>query len=94
MGAKAYCPACDVETSTIRAGFINEGKCPQCGLSVDAVEQLASAQARGASEELVAKAAAAEVRAQQAEAIAAQYRGLLRQMGSEIERILSGVEDE
>lgn len=67
MSLRAYCPACDSETSSIRAGFLEEGQCPYCGLSADVAGQLAAARVRGADQHLIGQTAKAERRAELAE---------------------------
>lgn len=77
MADKATCPACDSETSTIYRAF-NEGEaCPYCGLPADAANAVLAARERGASEQLVERAALAEQRAAKAEQEIGRLRGRL-----------------
>jgi hypothetical protein len=76
VGNRAWCPACDVATSNIRAAFERDEDCPGCGLSAAAAAELV-ARARGAEFSLVVSTAQAECRAQQAEREAARLRHVL-----------------
>lgn len=88
MSDKAWCPACQTATSTITAGFREQGRCPYCGLSVEVVEQLAAATTRGADEHLVEQAAKAEQRAAAAEQEAQRLRCGLERMQSMLSDLL------
>lgn len=76
MSVKEWCPACGSYTSDVAHAFRHGNPCPVCGLSSAAAE-LVAARARGASVELVERAAKAEVRAGKAEAEAATLRETL-----------------
>jgi hypothetical protein len=80
VGNRAWCPACDVETSSILAGFRDQGQCPNCGLSAAAAEELVAAKRRGAEFFLVVQAAQAECRAQEAEREVARLRVVLERV--------------
>jgi hypothetical protein len=69
---KAICPACDSYTSDIHEAFRSGDKCPYCGLPAKAANAVLAAQERGASEDLVQRAAKAEQRAAKAEQRAAK----------------------
>lgn len=75
---KATCPACDSCTSGIARAFRDGESCPHCDLPADAAAAVLAAQERGASEDLVTRAAKAEQRAAAAEAEAGRLRGVLR----------------
>lgn len=77
MSVKEWCPACGLYTSGVAHAFRHGNPCPVCGLSSAAAAELVAARARGASVELVERAAKAEVRAGKAEAEAATLRETL-----------------
>ena len=74
---KRTCPACDSSSSSIGAGFRDEGECPVCGFPAEAADALERARERGASDELVQRAADAEMRAIRAESEADALRSRL-----------------
>jgi hypothetical protein len=75
---RAYCPACQAETSTILGAFQRGEDCPSCGLSAAAAGELLDLQRRGAEWDTVDRAAKAELRAEAAEREAARLRWRLR----------------
>jgi uncharacterized OB-fold protein len=77
VGNRAWCPACDDETSTIWAAFERGEDCPYCGLSAAAAAELVEFRRRGAEFALVVSTAQAERRAQEAERESARLRKLL-----------------
>ena len=86
MSDRAFCPACNSESSTILAGFRDLGECPNCGLSVTVVEALTAAAKRGADEQLIERTAKAEQRAEAAERELAKLRHALRKIAALIPR--------
>jgi hypothetical protein len=81
MSNKAECPACDSYTSGIYTAFENGEQCPTCGLPAEAAAAVLAARERGASEELVQRAAKAERRAAAAEREAGRLRAALDRIG-------------
>lgn len=90
MSMKAECPACDSETSELYRAFQEGDPCPYCGLPADAANAVLAARERGASEQLVERAAKAEQRAAKAE----QEARRLREALDRIERWLAEVRKE
>lgn len=84
---KMLCPACDSYSSSVGIGFRDEGKCPFCGLPVEAMLALEKASARGAQDSAIKMAAEAEARASRAEAEVVRLRGLLHEIGWTVERV-------
>jgi hypothetical protein len=81
MSDKAICPACDSYTSAIHQAFRDGGACPYCGLPSETANAVLAAQERGASEDLVQRAAKAEQRAAKAEREVLWLRDRLDQIG-------------
>lgn len=64
MSDKMTCPACDSYTSAARWSAYHEGaRCPHCGLPGEVIRAVEIARERGASEQMVERAAKAEQRA-------------------------------
>lgn len=68
MADKAFCPACQSYTSTIREAFDNGQPCPVCGLAAAVAAEIDTIQQRRADEQTKADLEAALVRAGKAEA--------------------------
>lgn len=82
---KATCPACDAQSSSVTAGFLNDGECPFCHLPSTALAELLLAQERGAEESLTKRLAdqAREIVKLKSDLSSAKYaldeiRGLVR----------------
>lgn len=67
MSYKVTCPGCDTATTDNTRGFIDEGKCPKCGLSLDVLHEInrvreshATAEVKAQYEEMAARAGRAE----------------------------------
>jgi hypothetical protein len=87
---KVTCPACDSYSSSVGIGFRDEGKCPFCGLPVEAFVALEKARARGAKDSIVKMSAEAEARAARAEAEVGRLKGLLSEIRWTVERAEKG----
>lgn len=63
-----HCPGCDGNSSDIARGFAEDGKCPECGLSLDTLNEINRVCESRATAEVKAQCEAWMVRAGKAEA--------------------------
>lgn len=80
MSLRAWCPACDGETSTLKSAFDHGEPCPYCGLSADAAAYILDLREHGAEALTLEHLAKAERRAERAEAAEREVRGRLNQI--------------
>jgi hypothetical protein len=87
---KIDCPGCGSNTSEVARGYQEEGKCPKCGLSNDALHEIWRARESHANEQLKAQFEAMAVRAGLAEAKALRLERKLER----IEKAVAGDGDD
>ena len=86
MSEKTICPACDSYTSDIYRAFEDGRPCPYCGLPAEAAKAVERARERGASDEMVERAAKAEQRAAELQREARRLRALLGEARQVLDR--------
>lgn len=84
MSFKIHCPGCGNNTSEVARGYQEEGKCPKCGLSHDALHEIWRAREGHATAELKEQFEAMAVRAGLAEAKVAKLERRLERISEAV----------
>ena len=85
MAEKGFCPGCNSTTSSVLAGWANDGRCPFCQLPAEVASQVQQARDRNLADDLISRYLAAEQRADKAEREAARLKRILDSVRAQLE---------